>query len=207
MKLYYAETLNPRKACAVARHLKAPVEYVFVDLAKGEHRTPAFRALNPNQKVPVLVEGGRSLWESNAIMCRLAAAMDSDMWPRDERQIEVIRWLSWDAVHFTRHGGALFFEYVIKPRFGLGGPDPAIVEQALAQFRTFAPVLDAHLSDRRWLVGDGLTVADFVVAVALPYAEDAPIPLEEFANLRRWHDHLNELEAWRAPFPTRQAAG
>jgi glutathione S-transferase len=72
MKLFYAETLNPRKACAVAKYLNAPVEFVHVDLRKGENRTPAFLAINPNAKVPVLETGGGSLWESNAIMCYLA---------------------------------------------------------------------------------------------------------------------------------------
>ena len=68
MKLYYSDTLNPRKACAVARHLKLPVEFIHVTLEKGEHRTPEFRAMNPNAKVPVLVDGELVLWESNAIM-------------------------------------------------------------------------------------------------------------------------------------------
>jgi Glutathione S-transferase, N-terminal domain len=72
MKLYYAETLNPQKACAVAKYLDATVDFVHVDLGKGENRTPEFLALNPNGKVPVLETGEGSLWESNAIMCYLA---------------------------------------------------------------------------------------------------------------------------------------
>jgi glutathione S-transferase len=52
-------------------------------------------------------------------------------------------------------------------------------------------------------VGDGLTVADFSVAMTLPYAEEAQLPLNEFANIRRWHDRLNEIEGWREPFPAR----
>ena len=50
MKLYYFESPNPRKACAVAKYLNSPVEFVHVDLAKGENRTPEFLALNPNGK-------------------------------------------------------------------------------------------------------------------------------------------------------------
>jgi len=69
MKLFYCEALNPRKACAVARYLDSPVEFVRVDIAKGEHKTPQFLAMNPNGKVPVLQDGARTLWESNAIMC------------------------------------------------------------------------------------------------------------------------------------------
>ena len=72
MNLYYYETLNPRKACAVARYLNLPVEFVRVDLTRGEQKTPEFLALNPNGKVPVLRDGDWSVWEANAIMCYLS---------------------------------------------------------------------------------------------------------------------------------------
>ena len=201
MKLYWFDTVNPRKACAVAKYLQAPVDYVHVDLGRGEHRKPDYLALNPNGKVPTLVDGGRTLWESAAIMCHLAARSDSDLWPQDHRQIEVIRWLSWDLANFYRAGGSLYFEHIIKPRFGLGDTDPAAVKQATNEWRRFAAILDGHLRDRRWLVGDGITVADFAVAAFLPNAERSHIPLDEFASVRRWHDRLNELDAWREPFP------
>jgi glutathione S-transferase len=94
MKLYYAETLNPRKVCAVAKYLNAPVEFVHVDLRTGEQRKPAFLSINPNGKVPVLEDGDKLIWESNAIMGHLAHAAGSDLWPRDGRQIEVLRWLN-----------------------------------------------------------------------------------------------------------------
>lgn len=206
MKLYYAETLNPQKACAVAKYLNSPVEFVHVDLGRGEHRAPAFLALNPNGKVPVLDTGSGSVWESNAIMCYLARAAGSDLWPGDDRQIEVIRWLSWDANHFTRHAGTLYFEHVIKPMFGLGTTDQAAVEEATGFFRRFAAVLDDHLKDRAWLVGDTLTVADFAVGITLPYAEKARIPLAAFPAIERWHGRLSELPAWREPFPAARAA-
>lgn len=201
MKLYYAEVLNPRKACVVARHLNAPVEFVRVDLGKGEHQTPQFLALNPNAKVPVLDDGGHVVWESNAIMAYLARKAGSDLWPSDERQIDVVRWLSWDLVHFTQYTGALYFEHLIKPMFDLGDPDPAAVEEASGQFRRFAGVLDDHLKGRKYLVGDGLTIADFAVAISFPYADRAKIPLGEFPEVERWHDRLNALPAWREPFP------
>lgn len=201
MKLYWFDTINPRKVCAVAKYLQSPVEYVRIDLARGEHKTPEYLALNPNGKVPTLVDGARTLWESNAIMCHLAARSDSGLWPQDARQTEVIRWLSWDLAQFYRAGGTLYFEHIIKPRFGLGDPDPAQVERAAGDWRHLAAILDDHLHDRHWLVGDSMTIADFSVAGFLPYAGRARIPLDEFPAIRRWHDRLNELEAWREPFP------
>jgi glutathione S-transferase len=75
------------------------------------------------------------------------------------------------------------------------------VRSATAFFETSAQVLDAHLRTRSFLVGETLSVADFAVAVALPYAEHARIPLQEFPAIRRWHERMNELAAWREPFP------
>lgn len=207
MKLYFFDTMNPRKACAAARYLEAPVEFVFVDLARGEHRRPEFLALNPNGKVPVLVDGDYRLWEANAIMAYLARKAGSDFLPTDEeRLIEVMRWLSWDAEHFKRHAGALYFEHVIKSRFNLGVPDPAVVEKSIGFLRPSATVLDDHLSGRRWLVGDAPTIADFAIAVTLPYAADARIPLGDYPAVIRWHDRLNAIDAWRQPYPDRAFA-
>jgi glutathione S-transferase len=205
-KLYYAETLNPRKACAVARHLNSPVEFVHVQLGKGEHKTSDFTALNPNQKVPVLDIGGRTIWESNAIMCFLARFAGSDLWPQDERQVEVMRWLHWDALHFLPATGEYYFQYIIKPMFGLGEPDLAALDKAKAGFLRYGAVLNEHLKGRKYLAGDTLTIADFAVAVTLPYAKAAHIPVAEFPDIERWHDRLNELPAWREPFPAMKAA-
>ena len=201
MKLYYCETLNPRKACAVARFLDLPVDFVRIDLARGEHKSPQFLALNPNGKVPVLQDGDLVLWEANAIMCHLSDRAMADLWPHDARQIEVMRWLSWDAHHFTRHAGTLYFEYIIKPRIGMGAPDNEAVEAATGQFKVFAQVLEEYLSGRTFLVGETLSVADFAVAVTLPYAQAAHLPLDDFPAIRRWHARLDELPAWRQPFP------
>ena len=199
MKLYFSETINPRKACAVARHLASPVELVRIDLRKGEHRTPQFLAMNPNGKVPVLEEGKSVLWEANAIMCRLSDIAGADLWPHDERQIECMRWRSWDAHHFTRHAGTLYFEHIIRPALGMGSPDPKTVEELQGHFRRFAGILDRHLSGRDFVAGP-LTVADFALGVTLPYAGAANIPLHEFPNLQRWYARLDSLPAWREPF-------
>ncbi|MFT4066632.1 glutathione S-transferase family protein [Paraburkholderia sp.] len=204
MKLYYAETLAPRKACAVAGYLDLPIDYVFVDLRNGEHTKPDYLAINPNGKVPALVDGEHRLWEADAILCHLAQRAQSALWPRDaQQQIDVVRWMSWNSQHLYRHAGALYFEHLVKPWIGPGAPDPAKVAQAQAFFRRHAAVLDQHLKGRKWLLGDDLSVADFSVAVPLPYAQVAAMPLDEFPEVRRWHDQLNAFDAWRNPFPAR----
>jgi glutathione S-transferase len=206
MKLYYFETINPQKACAVAKYLNSPVEFVRIDLSKGQHKSPDYLAINPNGKVPTLVDGETRIWESNAIMCHLARKAKSDLWPVDPaKQIDVIRWLSWNSEHFTRHAGTLYFNYVIKPKFNLGEIDQRAVEEATDFLRQFGAVLDDQLAGKTFLLGDHLTVADFAVSVTLPYAETIRLPFEKFGNIARWKSHLAEIPAWREPFPKAQA--
>jgi len=206
-KLYYAETLNPRKVCALARYLGSPVEYIRVDMAKGQHKTAEFLAMNPNGKVPVLQTETGILWESNAIMCRLAQLAGSELWPGDPaRQVDLIRWLCWDGQHFSRHGGTLYFEHIIKPRIGMGEPDAKTVETAIGFMRQFLAVLDAHLQQQDFVMGGRLGIADFAIGISLPYADTARIPLADFPAVRRWHDRLCALPGWLDPFPAARAA-
>lgn len=206
MKLYYAPTLHSYKTCAVARHLDSPVEYVSVDLLAGEHKSPAFLARNPSGRVPVLWDGASHLSESNAIMLRLAQLAGSELWPQGAAQAEVMRWLSWDAEHFKPYVGTFYFEHVIKPQIGLGLPDPDTLAAATPPFMAAARILDEHLAIRDFLIGNRLTLADFAVAVSLPYAGQSAIPLSDFPAIRRWHARLEELPAWRAPFPSQEAS-
>ena len=207
MKLYYFETPSPRQPCAVAKHLGLPVEYVCVDLSKRENYAPEYLAINPNGKVPALQDGALKLWEANAIMCYLAEKADSDLWPTNPMQrIEVMRWLSWNAVHFSRHAGSLFFENMIKPKFGMGAPNAAIVAEAATFFARFAAVLDEQLSRNEYVAGPNLTIADFALGAFLPTAAQSGIPLEPFAHMRHWYARLDALPAWREPFPPRAVA-
>ena len=203
MQLYYSDILSSRKACAVARYLKSPVEFRYLDLLKGDQQKPAYLAVNPNGKVPTLIDGQQVVWEADAVMCYLARRAGSDLWPDDLRQIDIIRWFSWNAQHLYRHAGTLYFENIVKRRFGIGEPDEAAVREAQQEFRRYAAVLTEHLADSRWLVGGAITVADFSVAITLPYADQAGMPLREFPVVQRWLDRLNEIEAWREPFPQR----
>jgi glutathione S-transferase len=197
MKLYYSRNLNPRVAVAVARHLDAPVDYIRISPMGADRE--AFRAINPNTLVPVLVEADRTLWETDAIACRLAALCDPDFWPAD-RQAEVMMWVSWSAHHFIPAGGTFYFENIIRPQFLDRPADAAALAEADAGFRRYGGILDDILAGRSWLVGDRPTYADFRVASALPFAEQALLPVGGFRHILAWHDRLNRIDAWRAPF-------
>ena len=199
MKLYYSKNLNPRVAMAVARYLDAPVEYLRASPRHPDHQE-AFRAINPNTLVPVLVDGAQTLWETDAIACRLSMLTGSDFWRMDASMAEMVLWVSWSTHHLTNAASILYWENLIRPTYLKEEPDPAAVAKGVREFREHAAILDAALQDRRWLVGDTVSYADFRTATALPFAGPAGLPLDEFEHVRRWHDQLLEIDAWREPF-------
>jgi glutathione S-transferase len=136
----------------------------------------------------------------------LARQSGSDLFPTDDRLIEVLRWLTWSSEHFNRYTSRVYFENLVKAHFKIGPADTAMVEEANGYIRKYGAILNDHLKGRRYVVGDSLTIADFAVGAALPYAEQARIPLDGFNEIDRWGDRLNELAAWRDPFPVAQAA-
>lgn len=199
MKLYYSHNSNPRLAVAVARHVKAPVEFVRA-APFAPDQIEFFRQLNPNTRVPVLVENGVPLWETDAIACRLCQITGSDLWPAPQRLPELLRWLSWAHQHFNPPASALYFEYIVKPTFTDDRKPQSVMEAHLNEFRQFAAVLDGVLKGRRWLIDDRLSYADLRVAFVFPFAARAQLPLADFPEVQRLANQLNELEAWRDPF-------
>ena len=199
MKLYYSGNLNPRVAVAVARHLNAPVEYVRANPRDPANRD-AFRPLNPNTLVPTLEEETGTLWETDAIACRLSQLVGSDFWVSGAELPEMIKWISWSTHHLTQEGNAVVWYRVTLPGFSDAPPDLEAIARGLAGFRENAAILDAALADREWLVGGRLTYADFRVATLLPFAKRAGLPVEEFPNVKRWNDQLEQIDAWRDPF-------
>ena len=201
MQLYYFRTMNPRKACATAKQVGAPLDYVAMEFAGLKQDD--YLGINPNGKVPTLVDGPLALWESAAICCYLAGKAGSPMWPADiAEQADILRWISWAGQHWQRPVGTWYFERSIKPLLGLGPKDSAAIAAAGPEFHRLAAILDAHLARHDWLACDRLTVADFIAAAMLPGWQDMDLPLDGYANIRRWHDdRLMALPAWADPWP------
>ena len=191
---------NSRKVAMTLAQLNIPVETVIVDLSKLEQRKPDYLALNPNAKVPTLVDGDLVLWESNAIMAYLADKTEGgdSIYPKDLRaRADVNRWLFWGANHWGPSIAILNWENVVKKMLGAGDPDPAQVQRGETFVKDNAKVLDDHLAKRTWLSGDRLTIADFAIAAPLMYTRVAKIPVEGFANLQAWLARVQELDAWK----------
>jgi len=209
MKLYgFPPSPNTWKVRAVAAHLEFPLELEFVDLTKGQSRTPEYLALNPTGRTPVLVDGDFTLWESCAIMQHLADRKPNPLWPKDAKvRADIMRWQSWQLAHWNAEGcQPLIFERLVKKILNLGAPDAVVVAKGTEAFNREARVLDAHLAKQSYLVGTGLTLADFSVAAPLFYTKEAELPLAPHPHLRDWFARVSALPAWQDTAPTRASA-
>lgn len=197
--LYFSRNPNPRLAVAVARHLSAPVTFEWAaPLAPGQ--AERFLPLNPSLRLPILTDEAGSLWEADAIACRLSQLTGSDFWRSGAEQPDMIRWISWSRDHFMRACDMVHFERGTKQRYGLGPLDDAVVAEGLDLFHRSAAILSAQLQHRDWLLPGGLSYADFRMATFLPYNDVARLPLEDHPAVASWNARLLALPAWAEPF-------
>jgi glutathione S-transferase len=194
---------NCRRVLATVAQLGLDIEISEPNLAAGEIKTPEYLAINPNGKVPALMDGELKLWESNAIMQYLAdKSGDTTLWPGDAAaRANVARWQFWEANHLSRGTGALTFEKVFKPFVLKQETNPETVAEAEVTFHKFAPVLNGALEGTAFLTGKDLTLADFSVAADFSYAAPAGFPLEDYSHIRSWLGRMDEVEAWAASAP------
>ncbi|MES2434338.1 MAG: glutathione S-transferase family protein [Pseudomonadota bacterium] len=197
--LYFSRNPNPRLAMAVARHLNSDVAFEFAspfDPAQSEK----FRPLNPSLRIPILVENGRSLWETDAIACHLSRRAASDFWRTGDEMPEMIRWISWGNAYFVRACDVVHFERGTKQRYGFGPIDQGVLKQGIADFHQHAAQLDAHLVGRDYLLDSGLSYADFRMASYLAFNDAAGLPLSDYPQVDKWYQRIAARPAWSDPF-------
>lgn len=201
MKLHiFPASPNARKTMMMNAELGLGIEEVVVDLQAGAQYSPEFAALNPNSKIPVLeYDDGTTLWESNAIVNRLAAETDTPLWPKSNVRYDIMRWQFWETAHWTPACGKYISKHLFKN-------DSVDLEAAGKDLEKFARVLDGHLAGRDWLVGDGMTTADVSASAILVYRGPCQMPIDGYANILRWLGNVEATASWKSANVQPQAA-
>src|SRR4051812_14618949 len=158
-----------RRVTSAAAVMGTAIERVNVDLFKGESHAPEFLTLNPHGLTPVMVDDETVLYEASAINIYLAEKAGSDLLgATDQERHQVLQWMFWSGEQWRVFSVMLFNERVAN-LFLAQSENKSIVDYALKNIRTAAAVLDAHLADRRFMVGDHLTLAD--IDIAAPFSQ------------------------------------
>ena len=192
-------TVNCRKVIAGLNLIGAPYELIHVDYFKGEHKAEPYLTLNPNASVPAMTDGDFELWESNAMLQYASDKVGNDAaYPHDlQTRVDINRWLQWEGSHWFPSCYVFLVENCVKPLLG-GQPDPAVLDAQAVQFHKLANILDKRLSGRRWMVGDGPTIADIVLAAPMHLHGWQKLPLSDHPSLKRWLlDSVEQLPCWQ----------
>ena len=206
MKLYTIPiSPNCRRAEATVHYLDLEVELIRTEFLNGELKRDSFLQLNPNGMVPLLIDNGFTLWESNAIIQYLADKNSAhDFFPKDfSVRADIVRWQFWESLHFNKAVGGICWETIAKPAMNLGAPDERAIQSSINDFHQFAKVLNHHLEGRRFIMGEHPTLADFSVGShsALALHSQSQVPLDEYSNINDWYQSLEEIPAWAKTAP------
>jgi glutathione S-transferase len=188
-----------RRVTSAAAIMGTAIERLNIDLFRGESHTPEFLALNPHGLTPVMVDDETVLYEASAINIYLAEKAGSDLLgANDWERHQVLQWMFWSGEQW-RVFSVLLFNERVGNRFLGKAENKSIVDLALENIRAAAAVLDAHLADRRFIVGDHLTLADIDIAAPFSQVTRSRPPFAEFEYLVAWQQRLlDTVPAWAA---------
>lgn len=174
--------------------LGLPIERVFVDLAKGEHKRPEFLALNRFGQIPVIDDNGILVSDSNAILVYLAKRYGTPDWlPEDPVGAAAVqRWLSIAAGPVAFGPAAARLVTVFAAPFN---PEE-VIARAHALFR----VMEEELAERPFLAGDRATIADVANYSYIAHSPEGNVSLEDYPNLRAWLARVEALPGF-VPMP------
>ena len=192
LKFYYSAAPNPMKVALFLEEAGLEYEAIPVDTRKGEQHKPEYLAINPNAKVPSIVDGDVTVFDSGAILLYLGEKTGKFMPSTPKARAEMLSWMmfvssgvgpySGQAVHFRNYAPEKI-EYAIN----------RYVYEAQRHYT----ILDARLAKQKYMVGDTYTIVDMAL---WGWARNLPMVLGEgawakFPNVKRLIDEVNARPA------------
>lgn len=203
--LYYDMTPNGRKVLIALEELQLPYEVRWVDIKRGAQFEPDFVAVNPNSKIPAIVDhdgpDGQPLrlFESGAILTYLAEKTGRLMPSEPRARWEATCWIYWqlanqgpaagNAAHFVRYAPAA------------GIVDEYATSRYVTELRRCCGVLDMQLKGREYLVGEEFSMADIVCFPWTRIMRGVNLDIAEYPNLAEWSNRIAQRPSAKAKAP------
>lgn len=158
MNLYFHATPNSMKVAVLLHELNLGYDVTPIDIFKGEQHSPEFRAVNPNGKVPALVDDGVTVFDSHAILLYLGEKYGGFIPTALSKKAEMLSWLQLVATGLSPYSGqAIHFLHYAPEDL------PYAKNRYLKEVERTYAVIDKRLELSEWLVGDEYTVADIAL--------------------------------------------
>jgi GSH-dependent disulfide-bond oxidoreductase len=190
--LYTAATPNGHKVSIALEELGLPYTLKVIDLTAGEQRTPAFLALNPNGRIPAIVDREAddfAVFESGACLIYLAEKTGRLM-PTDAKgRSRVLQWLMFQMGGIGPMMGQanVFFRYFPEKI-------PAAIDRYQGECKRLFRVLDGHLQQHEYLAGD-YSIADIANWAWVRTHRWSGVEIDDLPHLKRWRDSIRQRAA------------
>ncbi len=191
-----ANSVNVQKVMWCAAELCIDVDRSDIGGAFGGTDTDEYGALNPNRTVPVLLDGDFSLWESNSIVRYLCAQYGNPEWSLQSvaSQAKADQWMDWYLTSLHPPMTTLFWQLIRTPP---ADQDETKIAEAIAASARLWAMLDDHLGESSFVLGDKLSMADIPVGCSAYRWHCMDVTRPELPNLRRWWDRLAARETYQ----------
>ena len=187
-------SLNVRKVVWTAQELGVPFEHINAGRQYGVVDSPEYRRMNPNGLVPLLIDGGYQLWESNVIVRYLGARYGlGSFYPEAlPERFNAERWMDWQQTTLNPAGRDAFVQLIRTPP---AERDASAVQRSIDATEPLLALLDDHLSRRKFMTGERLTMADVPLACEVHRWWALPLSRPARPHLERWFQHIRERAA------------
>jgi glutathione S-transferase len=202
MKLYFHPVSTTCRAILLwAADEGVTLDTQLVDLFKGEHKEPAYLAINPCGQVPTLEDGDFRLTESSAILKYLAEKSGSRTYPTELKQrARVNEMMDWFNTGFYRDFGygLVYAQTLPHCIYSDSAVQSATLARALQSARCWLDILDRNLpgADRKFLCGRDITLADYLGVCIMTVGEVAHLKFDAWPNVTRWINTMKSRPTW-----------
>lgn len=191
LRFYFHHTPNPMKVALFLEEVGLPYKVVPVDIFKGEQHTDTYQVINPNRKVPAIVDGETIIFDSNAILLYLGEKTGQLMGNPQERG-QLYSWLMFVATGVAPYSGQAVHFQRMAPE-----PMPYAVNRYRREVERHYGILEARLGGQEYILGGEYTIVDisawgWIDRFSLVLGENA---LDAFPNLKAWLERVNARPA------------
>lgn len=194
--LYTASTMNGWKPTIFLEEAGVDYELTFIDFAKSEQKSDWYVKLNPNGRIPTIVDRGNDdfvVFESGAILWYLAEKYSFFLSDDPKLRSETLQWLMFQMAGIgPMLGQAMYFQRIAAPH---GHEEPFSINRFVSESRRLLEVLNTRLEGRLFLVGDTFSIADIAT---YPWARAYPWPtvsIDGLDHLKAWFDRIDARPA------------
>jgi len=195
---YFPESGNSYKLALMLTLCGQAFEPVWTDFAGGITRTAQWRdTVNRMGEIPVLEDAGRRWTQTAPLLLRLSERYGRFGGGNDDERFEILRWLFWDNHKLTGYMATYRFHRAFTP-----SPDPVILAFLRKRIDDYLGILDRHLGDRPFAIGERPTIADIsmMAYLSFPKHESGYDLAVSHPAVDAWLSRMAALPGWQAPY-------